>query len=106
MDTIEKTSQLQVKSQLDEDEGQNIGEIKFEMYVLPQSEATSKLAGIARDDPNEHPQLMTPMEGRGWDSVLPSLAFSLPSFGFYKKVIPLIVFTLLCLVGMKYVGLL
>jgi hypothetical protein len=106
MDTMTKTSRLPFKSPLDEDEGVNIGEVKFDLMILPQSEATLKPAGIERQDPNENPQLIAPSEGRGWDSILPSLAFSLPSFGFYKKVIPLILFTLICLVGLKYVGLL
>jgi len=106
MDRLSITSKLAFKSPLAEDEGQNIGEVKLEMTVLPQAEATLKPAGIERSEPNENPQLMTPMEGRGWDSILPSLSFSLPSFGFYKKVLPLIIFTLLCLVGMKYTGML
>jgi len=107
MDTMTKEhSKLRFKSSLDEDEGQNIGEVDLDMMVMPQSEAKVKPAGIERSDPNENPQLMTPMEGRGWDSILPSFAFSLPSFGLWKKFLPLILFTLLALVGLKYVGLL
>jgi hypothetical protein len=107
MDTIQKDdNKLQFTSKADEDVGVNVGEILFDMTVMPQTEALSKPAGIERQDPNENPQLLTPKEGRDWDSVLPSLAFSIPSFGFYKKVLPLIFLTLLCLVGLKYVGLL
>jgi len=107
MDTMVKEhAKLRFKSSLDEDEGVNIGEVDLDMMIMPQSEANLKPAGIERNEPNENPQLMTPMEGRGWDSILPNLAFSLPSFGFYKKILPLIVFTLIALVGLKYVGLL
>merc|ERR1719502_70283 len=67
MDTIIKTdNKLGFTSSLDEDEGVNIGEVKFDMQILPQSEANRKPAGKARDEPNENPELMTPMEGRGW----------------------------------------
>lgn len=107
LDTIIKTdNKLRFTNSLDEDEGVNIGEVKFEMQVYPQSEANRKPAGKAREEPNENPELMTPSEGRGWDSVIPSLGLSFGFGGFYKKVIPLILFTLLCLVGLKQVGLL
>jgi hypothetical protein len=107
MDAIYKTgNKLAFTSSDDDEEDEGPGEVIFDMQVFPQLEANRKPAGLARTEPNENPELMTPMEGRGWDAVLPSLAFSFAFPGLYKKVIPLILFTLLCLVGLKYVGLL
>ncbi|CAE8699164.1 unnamed protein product [Polarella glacialis] len=85
---------------------ENVGQIQFEMWIMTQSEANQKRAGKGRDDPNDFPQLVTPSEGRGWGDVLGGFSFSLPDLGLMKKIIPLILFTLLCLVALKAVGLL
>merc|ERR1719362_1606906 len=88
-------------------EGQDpAGRIQFEFYIYTQSEANEKKAGLGRGPPNEHPPLTTPAEGRGWGDVFAGYEFSLPSFGLWAKVLPLIIFTLICLVGLKFVGLL
>jgi hypothetical protein len=88
-------------------EGQDpAGRVQFEFFIYTQSEANEKKAGWRRDPPNENPPLVTPAEGRGWGDVFAGFSFSLPSFGLFAKVVPLIIFTLLCLVGLKFVGLL
>ena len=53
---------------------------------------------MARDEPNQFPQLVTPTEGRGWADVFGGFEFAFPDMGLWKKLLPLIFFTLLCLV--------
>eukprot|EP00933_Yihiella_yeosuensis_P033858 TRINITY_DN27478_c0_g2_i3.p1 TRINITY_DN27478_c0_g2~~TRINITY_DN27478_c0_g2_i3.p1 ORF type:complete len:583 (-),score=160.86 TRINITY_DN27478_c0_g2_i3:112-1860(-) len=83
-----------------------VGQILFEMWVMTQSEADQKRAGKGREDPNDFPQLVTPSEGRGWGDVLGGFSFSLPDLGLMKKLLPLVIFVLLCLVLLKWIGLL
>ena len=71
-----------------------------------QSEATEKLIGMGRGPPNDYPVLTTPAEGQGWSDVFAAFAFELPNLGLKKTIIPLIIFTLICLVALRYVGLL
>lgn len=82
------------------------GHIQFEMWVMTQSEANGKRAGLGRGEPNEWPQLVTPTDGRSWGDVIASVSFKFPDFGIWRKVLPLIVFTLICLVILKWIGLL
>lgn len=94
------------KSADDSGDKEPVGQIIFEMWVMTQSEADQKRAGKGREDPNDYPQLVTPSEGRGWGDVFSGFSFSLPDLGLWKKVIPLILFTLLCVILLKYMGLL
>ncbi|CAE7940123.1 otof [Symbiodinium necroappetens] len=87
-------------------EEETVGSVQFEMWFMTQSEANQKRNGKGREDPNDFPQLVTPAEGRGWGDVLGGFSLSLPDLGLMKKVIPLILFTLLCLVLLRFVGLL
>lgn len=76
------------------------GSVQFEMWVMTQTEANGTRAGLGRDEPNEWPQLVAPTEGRGWGDVLAStVSFQiswLPDIGIWKHALPLIAFTLLC----------
>eukprot|EP00439_Symbiodinium_sp_Y106_P007907 s1551_g1.t1 len=83
---------------------ETVGSVQFEMWFMTQSEANQKRNGKGREDPNDFPQLVTPAEGRGWGDVLGGFSLSLPDLGLMKKVIPLILFTLLCLVLLRFVG--
>ncbi|CAJ1448425.1 unnamed protein product [Effrenium voratum] len=87
-------------------EEENVGSVQFEMWFMTQSEANQKRAGKGREDPNDFPQLVTPAEGRGWGDVLAGFSISLPDFGLMKKIIPIVLFTLLCLVLLRFIGLL
>ncbi|CAJ1366715.1 unnamed protein product, partial [Effrenium voratum] len=86
-------------------EEENVGSVQFEMWFMTQSEANQKRAGKGREDPNDFPQLVTPAEGRGWGDVLAGFSISLPDFGLMKKIIPIVLFTLLCLVLLRFIGL-
>lgn len=68
-----------------------VGAVNMSVYVLSQPEADSKRAGIARDEPNEDPQLICPIEGRDWGSYLETFGFAWPDFGLWKKLIPLVI---------------
>jgi len=87
-------------------EEENVGSVQFEMWFMTQSEANQKRAGKGREDPNDYPLLVTPAEGRGWGEFLSGFSFSLPDLGLMKKVLPIIIFTLLCLVLLRFIGLL
>lgn len=87
-------------------EDENVGSVQFEMWFMTQSEANQKRAGKGREDPNDYPQLVTPAEGRGWGDVLGGFSISLPDLGLMKKIIPIVLFTLLCLVLLRFIGLL
>eukprot|EP00913_Durusdinium_trenchii_P023809 g22359.t1 len=93
-------------------EEEPVGSVQFEMWFMTQSEANQKRAGKGREeprprarrpwtraptDPNDFPQLVTPAEGRGWADFAAGFSFSLPDFGLMKKIIPIVLFTLLCL---------
>eukprot|EP00928_Gymnodinium_smaydae_P013524 TRINITY_DN14930_c0_g1_i1.p1 TRINITY_DN14930_c0_g1~~TRINITY_DN14930_c0_g1_i1.p1 ORF type:complete len:1551 (-),score=396.30 TRINITY_DN14930_c0_g1_i1:68-4687(-) len=110
MDMISRPADLLIRtgtsSAEDGGEEENIGQIQFELQVMTQSEAAQKAAGKGREEPNEFPQLVTPTEGRGWGDVFAGLSFTMPDLGLMKKAIPLIIFTLACLVGLRFVGLL
>jgi hypothetical protein len=104
MDAITNEADLKIRpSSVDPgEEPEDIGSVQFQLQVMTQAEATQKLAGIGRDEPNDYPQLVTPTEGRGWGDVFSGFEFALPDMGLMKKVIPLIVFTLLCLVVLRW----
>eukprot|EP00746_Dinoflagellata_sp_MGD_P003068 gnl/MRDRNA2_/MRDRNA2_105982_c0_seq1.p1 gnl/MRDRNA2_/MRDRNA2_105982_c0~~gnl/MRDRNA2_/MRDRNA2_105982_c0_seq1.p1 ORF type:complete len:1491 (+),score=316.30 gnl/MRDRNA2_/MRDRNA2_105982_c0_seq1:92-4564(+) len=105
MDMLTMNADLRFSSGAEEDPTANIGEVNLSMWVLTQGEADSAPVGIAREEPNEHPQLITPTEGRDWGSFLGGL-FKLPSFGLLGKLAPIIVVVLAALIGLKQIGLL
>jgi len=88
------------------EEEENVGQVQFELQIMTKSEAMQKTAGKGREEPNQYPQLLTPTEGRGWADVFVGIGFELPDINLWKKVIPLILFTLLCLVLLKWIRLL
>lgn len=88
------------------EEGEEVGFVKVSMWVLTQSEADSNEVGIARGEPNVNPQLITPIEGRGWGDFFGAFSFSLPSFGLLGKLMPIIIVVLAMLIGLKKIGLL
>merc|ERR1712039_59736 len=88
---------------------QNVGTLQFDMQIMTDSEAKGKVVGLGRGEPNDHPQLVTPSEGgRSWDDYIANMEFGLPSFdlGLTKKVVPIIIFCVLLLVLLKWLGLL
>jgi len=109
MDAIQLTSTLRCKNgpyQEENPEVEHVGEVNISMWVLTQSEADAQPVGLARNEPNVNPQLITPLEGRGWGDVLGSFTFTLPDFGLLGKVFPIIILVFLMLIGLKYIGLL
>jgi hypothetical protein len=79
-------------------ESSDVGKVQFEMYVMTQAEATTKLAGLGRDEPNAYPMLAAPVDGRLWADVVVPYVFELPRFGFFGQIVLLILFALMCLV--------
>jgi len=92
------------------DSGEHVvGSVNMTLYVMTSIEAQSKRVGIGREEPNDHPSLITPIEGRDWGTYLESFGFSMPDFGMWKKLIPPVagaVAFLVSLVVMKQAGLL
>lgn len=89
------------------DGDEDVGSVNMSLYVMTQTEANSKKAGIAREEPNEDPQLITPTEGRDWGSFFG--AFAWPDFGLWKKFIPVFIALgvfLVLVVIMKQIGML
>jgi len=87
----------------------SIGSVVVTMWIMTSVEAEGRKVGIARDEPNEDPQLLTPTEGRDWGSYLATWGFGWPDFGLWKKLIPVfvaMVLFLFALVAMKQIGLL
>eukprot|EP00931_Biecheleriopsis_adriatica_P114550 TRINITY_DN9037_c0_g1_i2.p1 TRINITY_DN9037_c0_g1~~TRINITY_DN9037_c0_g1_i2.p1 ORF type:complete len:1451 (+),score=280.29 TRINITY_DN9037_c0_g1_i2:132-4484(+) len=92
-----------------QNEEEPLGTIEMSVYVMTQSQADGRRVGIARDDPNEDPQLITPTEGRDWGTFLEALGFGWPDFGLWKKLMPLLVVAavfLVAVIAMKQIGLL
>lgn len=85
---------------------ESLGSVQFTMWIMTQPEADNKRANKGREEPNDFPQLVTPTEGRGWGDVFALGGFALPSFGIWKKLLPPIIFTLFCLVLLRWLGLL
>lgn len=83
-----------------------VGEVGISMWILTQAEADAGPVGLARNEPNVNPQLITPLEGRGWGDVLAGFAFSLPDFGLLGKLLPIIIVCFLILIALKWMGLL
>jgi len=79
-------------------EQEDVGSVNMTMYVLTQAEAQGRRVGIAREEPNEDPQLLTPTEGRDWGTYLSALGLAWPDFGLWKKFIPVFVAMIVFLV--------
>eukprot|EP00928_Gymnodinium_smaydae_P060892 TRINITY_DN4477_c1_g4_i1.p1 TRINITY_DN4477_c1_g4~~TRINITY_DN4477_c1_g4_i1.p1 ORF type:complete len:1271 (+),score=262.51 TRINITY_DN4477_c1_g4_i1:2895-6707(+) len=92
-----------------QDEEEDIGSVNMTMYIMTSVEAQGRPAGRGREEPNDDPQLITPIEGRDWGSYLATFGFAWPDFGLWKKLIPIFVAMVIFLasvVAMKNMGLL
>jgi hypothetical protein len=89
-------------------EDESVGTVTMTMYVLTQGEASARKVGVAREEPNEDPQLITPTEGRDWGTYLEAFGFEWPDFsGMWKKMLPMVAVAgafLLALVMLKLIG--
>mmetsp|Transcript_4661 Transcript_4661/g.12818 ORF Transcript_4661/g.12818 Transcript_4661/m.12818 type:complete len:563 (-) Transcript_4661:158-1846(-) len=69
---------------------EDVGSVSVSLYVMTQIEATSRRQGLGQSEPNDDPQLLTPIEGRGWGDFVATFNFSWPDMSLFKKVLPLI----------------
>ncbi|CAD7964088.1 unnamed protein product [Amoebophrya sp. A120] len=108
MDSIEVNSDLEFKnaSFTEENPDVGLGSVNISMWVLTQSEADAMPVGLARNEPNVNPQLITPLEGRGWGDVLGGFSFKMPNFGLLGKLMPVIIVSFAMMIGFRYIGLL
>eukprot|EP00392_Amoebophrya_sp_AT5.2_P011020 g11095.t1 len=109
MDSIEVNSDLEFKNAAFSEENpevQSLGTVNVSMWVLTQSEAEAMPVGLARNEPNVNPQLITPLEGRGWGDVLGGFSFKMPNFGLLGKLMPVIIVSFAMMIGLRYIGLL
>ena len=60
------------------------GFVEVSLTVLMQQEANGNGVGKARDEPNQDPQLITPIDGRGWGDFLKGCSFAFKA-GFELK---------------------
>merc|ERR1712216_618345 len=91
------------------DAAATVGKVKMTMWIMTSTEAQGCEAGFGRSEPNDHPQLITPTEGRDWGSYLASFGFSLPDLGLWKKMIPVVLGMFMFLgstIALKNMGLL
>jgi len=65
-----------------DDANEDVGSLKLSMTVLSKMEADSAPVGEAWDEPNEHPRLTQPTEGRGLGDRFASMGFGLGGWGF------------------------
>jgi hypothetical protein len=97
----------------EESKEEEVGSVNVTMYVMTSIEAQGRQAGIGREDPNDDPQLITPIEGRDWGAYLATFGFGWPDFGLWKKLIPVVMAMLLGIIlffagviGFRQLGLL
>jgi hypothetical protein len=90
----------------EDDESAVCGILKFELYVL--QTGTVPVQGLAQLEPNDDPALMAPTNGRNLSDQFAAFAFDFSGFdtALLKKVLPVIIFSLLCLVLLRWLGLL
>lgn len=81
---------------------EEVGSVNMTLYVLTQAEAHGRRVGIAREEPNENPQLLTPTEGRDWGTYLSAFGFAWPDFGLWKKLVPLMIAMVIFLVAIIF----
>jgi len=110
MDQLTLNSWLKFGNMGEEEDNPDIeiGYVNVSMWVLTQSEADANEVGIARNEPNVNPQLITPIEGRGWGDFLGALGlgFTMPEFGLMGKLLWLMVLFLIAIIALKQLGLL
>lgn len=68
------------------------GKVDLTLWIMSARDADAKLAGVGRDEPNQFPQLVTPVTGRGWDVAIGEAAcrpklFQFPTSPFVRKVL-------------------
>lgn len=93
-------------------EAEEIGTITMEAVIMSDAEAQEMKAGIAREEPNQHPALFCPTEGRGWGAFLAGIGFGIPWPNMCKKLAPLIIAAIVSMIfffagviAMKQMGL-
>jgi hypothetical protein len=82
------------------------GFVEVSLTVLMQQEANGNGVGKARDEPNQDPQLITPIDGRGWGDFLKGFGFNFALPNWQKFVAIIVLGVLGALVVLKQVGLL
>ncbi|CAK0801701.1 unnamed protein product [Prorocentrum cordatum] len=92
----------------EDDETEHCGILRFELWVLTTIEANTKRQGLAWSEPNDDPALNAPTKGRSMSDQFAAFAFDFSGFdtALLKKVLPVIIFALLCLVLLRWLGLL
>jgi hypothetical protein len=90
------------------EDAESVGTLIWELWILQDAEAKNKPVGMAQNPPNEDPVLSVPTEGRGWGDALAGFGvdFSGMDTALLKKLLPVIIFALLCLVLLRWLGLL
>ncbi|CAD7935782.1 unnamed protein product [Amoebophrya sp. A25] len=116
MDAIQIESELEFKASAAPADGEapkdgnapeeSCGSVHISLWVMTQSEADGMPVGLARNEPNVNPQLITPLEGRGWGDVIGGFSFKLPNFGLLGKLMPVIIVSFAMMIGFRYMGLL
>lgn len=104
--TAERLDMENTELPIPQGEDTEVGIVMVSLQVLMQSEANGKPAGWKREEPNQDPQLITPLQGRGWADVLAGFGFSFSLPNWQKFAVILLLGALACLVVLKQVGLL
>lgn len=91
----------------EDDESAVCGILRFELYVLTTNPSVP-VQGLAQLEPNDDPPLHAPTAGRGYSDQFAAFTFDFSGFdtALLKKVLPIIIFALLCLVLLRWLGLL
>eukprot|EP00742_Colponemidia_sp_Colp-10_P006543 GILJ01007013.1.p1 GENE.GILJ01007013.1~~GILJ01007013.1.p1 ORF type:complete len:1298 (-),score=199.01 GILJ01007013.1:115-4008(-) len=79
--------------------GADLGEVKLEIHVLPQSEANQNKVGRERTEPNRDPTLVKPTAGRDWSDMVPGAKALLSMGNFFRRLKMLCCFGVLAVVG-------
>jgi hypothetical protein len=82
------------------------GFVEVSLTVLMQQEANGNQVGKAREEPNQDPQLITPIDGRGWGDFLKGFGFNFALPNWQKFVVMIVLGVLAVLVVLKQVNLL
>lgn len=104
--TAERMDMENYELPINQGEDAEVGYVEVSLWVLMQSEANGKPAAWKREEPNQDPQLITPIEGRGWADVLAGFGFSFSLPNWQKFAVMLMLGCLAVLVVLKQVGLL
>jgi hypothetical protein len=110
LEKVSKTAELLEMENTDlpilQGEDTEAGIVTVSLWVYMQSEANGKPAGPGRSEPNQFPQLITPIEGRGWGDVLSGFGFSFSLPNWQKFAVMLMLGALVCVIILKQMGLL